>query len=84
MALMPEMTVVTSISVKTTVANQYPQGAVWTWAILIITVPMAKDWRNILILPETVAAKLTPRDSAMCLKTVTKTSLAIKMPATDQ
>ncbi len=81
---MPEMTVTTSISVKTTVANQYPHAAVWTWAILIITVPMANDWRNILILPDTVAAKLTPRDSAMCLNIVTKTSLAIKTPATDQ
>ena len=40
-ALMPEMTVTTSISVNVTVVNQYPHVAVWTWAILITTVPMA-------------------------------------------
>ena len=40
-ALMPEITVTTSISVNVTVVNQYPHVAVWTWAILITTVPIA-------------------------------------------
>ena len=63
-AAKPETIVTVSIMRKVMAVNQCPQSAVWTWADLIRTVPTAKDWRNIFILPEATARKSMPLASA--------------------
>jgi hypothetical protein len=60
----PETIVTVSIIRKVIAANQLDQVAAGAWADLIRTVPTAKDWRNIFILPEAMARKSMPLASA--------------------
>lgn len=60
----PEIMVTVSIIRNVTAVNQLDQVAAGTWADLIRTVPTAKDWRNIFILPEATARKSIPLASA--------------------
>ncbi len=70
-AARPEMMVTANVIIKTVLVVQLAQVGVGKCAILTNITPMAIDCRNILILPEKVAAKLMPRASAMWRSIVT-------------